>query len=464
MFTWMNKSGSKLSKLDRFLISNNVLLALSSLQVTVLDRVWSDHNPILLHCQKNDFGPTPFKVYHSWFERCDFDNVVKETWNSFAANDDGPFLPLHAKIKGLKLHLKTWASQTKDNEANRKKSILALLKSLDEKIDAGQASDDDRMLRVNTWHELDNLEKLASMDLIQKARIRWDEGVWIFDPSAIKMAFLNFYKDKFSCHDSPVILPSMSSAKSLSDSDRHLLDYMVSLEEIKNAVWDCGSKKDPGPDGFSFLFVKKYWDIMKIDIQNFVVRFFSSCSFPPVMEGLHIALKDELTANVFQGIKIGSSEIRLSHLFYADDVIILSEWNQYDMDNIIRILNVFYLASGLKINISKSNLYGVGVSSNDIESMAAGTGCSASNLPFSYLGFPIGGRLTLIRSVLGSLGMDKSKNHKKTVKIEQARTRESEEYKSRKQSQESQASVKSSQSMVNKSQQSPSSFYNIHKG
>ncbi|GJY18350.1 hypothetical protein Tco_0389841 [Tanacetum coccineum] len=41
-------------------------------------------------------------------------------------------------------------------------------------------------------------------------------------------------------------------------------------------------------------------------------------------------------------------------------------------------------------------------------------------------------------------GMDKSKkNHKKTVKIEQARTQESEEYKSQKQNQESQASVKS---------------------
>ncbi|GJT72269.1 hypothetical protein Tco_1031555 [Tanacetum coccineum] len=94
------------------------------------------------------------------------------------------------------------------------------------------------------------------------------------------------------------------------------------------------------------------------------------------------------------------------------------------------------LFQGLKINISKSNLYGVGVSSNDIESMAAGTGCSTSNLPFSYLGLPIGsnmnhianwnslierfkirlsgwkanmlssgGHLTLIKSVLGSLGI-----------------------------------------------------------
>ncbi|GJS19939.1 RNA-directed DNA polymerase, eukaryota, reverse transcriptase zinc-binding domain protein [Tanacetum coccineum] len=268
------------------------------------------------------------------------------------------------------------------------------------------------------------------------------------------MAFLEFYKEKFSCHDSPVILPSMSFAKSLSDSDRHLLDSMISLEEIKNAVWDCGSQKAPGLDGFSFMFVKRYWDIMKIDIQNFVMRFFYSSSFPPVdfekafdsvswrfldhvmeslgfsstwrkwimaglkssrasilvngsptsefslkrglrqgdplspflfiivMEGLHIALRDELTANLFQGVKM-SSEIWLSHLFYADDVIILSEWNQCDMDNIICILNVFYLASGLKINISMSNLYGVGVSSDNIKSMAACTGCSASNLPFT---------------------------------------------------------------------------------
>ncbi|GKB50655.1 hypothetical protein Tco_0901408 [Tanacetum coccineum] len=41
------------------------------------------------------------------------------------------------------------------------------------------------------------------------------------------------------------------------------------------------------------------------------------------------------------------------------------------MDNIICILNIFYLASGLKINISKSNLYGVGVSFEEIEDMAA---------------------------------------------------------------------------------------------
>ncbi|PWA79807.1 RNA-directed DNA polymerase, eukaryota [Artemisia annua] len=61
-FTWMNKAGSKLSKIDRFLISDGVSQTHPDVQVTILDRLWSDHNPILLHCKKSDFGSIPFKV------------------------------------------------------------------------------------------------------------------------------------------------------------------------------------------------------------------------------------------------------------------------------------------------------------------------------------------------------------------------------------------------------------------
>ncbi|GKA44592.1 hypothetical protein Tco_0737316 [Tanacetum coccineum] len=41
-------------------------------------------------------------------------------------------------------------------------------------------------------------------------------------------------------------------------------------------------------------------------------------------------------------------------------------WNAKDMDNIIRVLHVFYLASGLKINIHKSNIYGIGVNKDEV--------------------------------------------------------------------------------------------------
>ncbi|GKB41285.1 hypothetical protein Tco_0886227 [Tanacetum coccineum] len=154
------------------------------------------------------------------------------------------------------------------------------------------------------------------------------------------------------------------------------------------------------------------------------------------MEGLHMALNDGLTANMFHGVKFGSPGMNLSHLFYVDDVIILFEWNLNAMENTIRILNIFYIASGLKINIYKSNVYGVGVSFNEVEIMASYTGCEAGFLAFTYLGLliglnmrrianwqplidrfkarlsgwkanllSIGGRLTLIKSVIGSLAL-----------------------------------------------------------
>ncbi|GJY36706.1 hypothetical protein Tco_0422084 [Tanacetum coccineum] len=161
----------------------------------------------------------------------------------------------HHKLKGLKIQLKLWYSRTKEAEYSRKKSIISSLKSIEENIDAGCANDEVRALRVNRLQELDGLEKLESMDLAQKARVKWEvEG----DENS-----------KFS-HDI-----SNSRMKSQMIQDRNSLESMVSLEEIRAAIWDCGSQKASGPDGFSFMFIKKFWDLMNHDIQTFVVNFFT---------------------------------------------------------------------------------------------------------------------------------------------------------------------------------------------
>ena len=46
------------------------------------------------------------------------------------------------------------------------------------------------------------------------------------------------------------------------------------------AVWDCGSTKAPGPDGFTFGFLKRYWDLVASDVEAFVHHFCSSFSYP----------------------------------------------------------------------------------------------------------------------------------------------------------------------------------------
>ncbi|GKA16322.1 RNA-directed DNA polymerase, eukaryota, reverse transcriptase zinc-binding domain protein [Tanacetum coccineum] len=87
-----------------------------------------------------------------------------------------------------------------------------------------------------------------------------------------------------------------------------------------------------------------------------------------------------------------------SLIFYADDLIITTEWNPGDSDNIIRVLYVFYLASGLKININKSNIYGIGVSDDEVSNMARNSRCAVGSFPFTYLGLPIGSNMVHISS------------------------------------------------------------------
>ncbi|GJT12271.1 RNA-directed DNA polymerase, eukaryota, reverse transcriptase zinc-binding domain protein [Tanacetum coccineum] len=47
------------------------------------------------------------------------------------------------------------------------------------------------------------------------------------------------------------------------------------------------------------------------------------------MEGFHIAMEDAIEAKKYIGINIG--DVCLSHLIYADDVIVLGEWSQFNL-------------------------------------------------------------------------------------------------------------------------------------
>nr|GEV98806.1 putative RNA-directed DNA polymerase, eukaryota, reverse transcriptase zinc-binding domain protein [Tanacetum cinerariifolium] len=273
---------------------------------------------------------------------------------------------------------------------------LALFnKSIEEKIEAGFTNDDDHDLRIKFLQEVDKLDTFESFALFQKARAKWD----------------------IDGDENPKFFHGLITQKRRAQ----MIHNIMKEEEVKNAVWDYGSSKVPGPDGFSFAFVKKYWDDMKVDILEFVNIFLDTGFLPHVsnssfftfipkslfiiipdsvlvnssltlefsikrglrqgvpllsflfilvMEGFHNALSIAVSSSLIRGIKFGSPEIAISHLFYADDMIITAEWIDNDLDNIIRVLRVFYIASGLKINIQKSNVYGIGVSDVDVSFIA----------------------------------------------------------------------------------------------
>ena len=85
-------------------------------------------------------------------------------------------------------------------------------------------------------------------------------GERVSKPSLIKREVLRFFRDRFK--EDFKIRPGIvcSGLKRISEQDGLFLIEPFSKQEIKVAVFDCGSNKAPGPDGFNFRFVKHFWD------------------------------------------------------------------------------------------------------------------------------------------------------------------------------------------------------------
>ncbi|GJS20361.1 RNA-directed DNA polymerase, eukaryota [Tanacetum coccineum] len=64
-FTWAHKSATKMSKLDRFLISKGLMASFPHLLALCLDKHLSDHRPILMPEMNIDYDHTPFILLHS---------------------------------------------------------------------------------------------------------------------------------------------------------------------------------------------------------------------------------------------------------------------------------------------------------------------------------------------------------------------------------------------------------------
>ena len=76
------------------------------------------------------------------------------------------------------------------------------------------------------------------------------------------------------------------------------------------------------------------------------------------------------------GVYIGSNEIPISHLQYADDTLIFGEWKVSNARNLMRIMECIKQASGLKINTNKTKVYGIGVQMEEVDQLASRMGCS----------------------------------------------------------------------------------------
>nr|GEU44135.1 RNA-directed DNA polymerase, eukaryota [Tanacetum cinerariifolium] len=69
------------------------------------------------------------------------------------------------------------------------------------------------------------------------------------------------------------------------------------------------------------------------------------------------------------------------------------EWSRGNAKTLLHILHYFELASGLKVNIGKSIIFGIGIPNADVSLVASSLGCVHDVLPFTYLGLLVGKKM-----------------------------------------------------------------------
>ncbi|GJV73341.1 RNA-directed DNA polymerase, eukaryota [Tanacetum coccineum] len=581
-FTWCHKSARKMSKLDRFLVSESLLSTCPNINAITLERYISDHRPILLREAHFDYGPTPFRFFHYWFEMDGFCKIVEDAWRESPCEGSNAMRRMMGKLKFLKNKIRDWNKTNMLSVKNIKAQYKIDLEAVDSIIDNGKGTAEDVKKRVEIVNKLQGIDKVNSLEVAQKAKVKWavegDEnssffhgmlnkkrnllnirgvladGIWIDNPNRVKREFLDHFSNRFCKPGHSRAILQMSFPKSLSSDQQRELESEVTNDEIKKAVWDCGTDKAPGPDGFTFGFYRRFWYLIESDVYDAVRYFFTYDDIPKgcnssfialipkipdanlvkdfrpislvgslykiiakimanrlvgvlgdivsevqsafiadrqildgpfilnevlqwckvkqkhalifkvdfekaydsvrwdflddvlskfgfggkwckwiqcclrssrgsiiingspteefqfgkwlkqgdplspflfilIMESLHLSFQRVVDAGMFQGMKLGGS-VNLSHMFYADDAVFVGQWCESNITTLVHVLECFYRASGLKINMSKSKIMGVHVNSDKVKRAALKLGCLVLKPPFLYLGSSVGGSMS----------------------------------------------------------------------
>nr|GEV07230.1 RNA-directed DNA polymerase, eukaryota [Tanacetum cinerariifolium] len=223
-----------------------------------------------------DFDLIPFRFYHSWISFEGFDAMVEQTWRL---------------------------------------------------LDGGDVFDSNLLRRSELHRNLYNINQMESKEYLQKSKIKWaiegDEnskffhglinkkrsqlairgvfvdGIWCTNPNKVKEAFFKHFEARFKKPVNHRLKINFLFSKRLSDVQASDLERRVSRDEIRLAVWNYGENKSPCPDGYSFEFFRKYWNLVGSDLCDIVEYFFDTGSFPNGCNSSFVALISKITEAKF---------------------------------------------------------------------------------------------------------------------------------------------------------------------
>ncbi|XP_058759859.1 uncharacterized protein LOC131633157 [Vicia villosa] len=262
----------------------------------------------------HNWGPKPFKLNNEWFSNASFVPFVEREWKNLVVHGRGDFI-LKEKLRLIKDKIKMWNKDVFGKIDLEIDEGVHDINTVDERLDfdllSSSTFDDDIVLRKEAtgrfWRNLRIKENMllqrskllllkeadsnsAFFHKVMKQRRRQNHLGPINSPRGlvesveeIREEVFSHFEKKFA--ESEPFRPTLDGIhfKSISREEAEGLEKPFLEFEIKKAVWECGGSKSPGPDGFSFLFLKKCWHFIKEDFINFFNCFFQG---GPIARGI----------------------------------------------------------------------------------------------------------------------------------------------------------------------------------
>jgi len=113
---------------------------------------------------------------------------------------------------------------------------------------------------------------------------------YIDEPQKVQEEVQDFFSQIFQEPDHSRPRLDGINFQTISQHQNNILVLPFQEEEVRLAIWDCGSERCPGPDGFKFKFIKKFWHLFKPDILRFLDEFYANGVFPRGCNASFLAL------------------------------------------------------------------------------------------------------------------------------------------------------------------------------
>ncbi|KAF7835565.1 reverse transcriptase [Senna tora] len=279
-FTWSNNQldGDHIKeRLDRCFSNPRGLELYPNAKSFHCAPVGSDHSPLVLDLDfKCEKGSKVFRFDIRWLEHDDFIPKVNEGWSGEYSDD---LIPMEILVNKLDKRWKILIDWSKKVFPNCRKKIDRLMRDLN-RCQVGVLTEEKRLKAARVVEEIQKEWDMEEKYWLQKSRILWlkegdknsrflhqstiqrdrnkvlrlkdDGGMWMEDENLIALKFTYYFGDLFKpSGDRYLSYVAGFVKKVITEEDNERLLKNVTVDEIKNDVFNLGARKVLGPNGFS---------------------------------------------------------------------------------------------------------------------------------------------------------------------------------------------------------------------